>query len=105
MAYARTNRLPEAIQECKIVLGYTPEDYESYMMLGYALPKTGDPQGGVAALKKAASLQPKNPLPHLWLAGIYDQLGQTADAERERAQAKRLETNAKAGAKAGSLSR
>jgi arylsulfatase A-like enzyme/Tfp pilus assembly protein PilF len=98
MAYARTNRLPEAIQECRTVLRYDPEDYESYMMLGYAQPRTGDLQGGVAALKKAASLQPKTPLPHVWLANIYDQLGQKVDAERERAEAKRLE--AKAGAKA-----
>ncbi len=99
MAYARTNRLSDAIQECKIVLGYDPEDYESYMMLGYALPKTGDPQGGVVALKKAASLQPTVPLPHVWLADLYDQLGQKADAERERAEAKRLEANAKSAAK------
>jgi arylsulfatase A-like enzyme len=101
MAYARTNRLPEAIQECKTALGYDPEDYESYMLLGYALPRTGDPQGAVAALKKAASLQPKNPLPHAWLAAIYGQLAQPANAERERAEAKRLEANAKPGSKAG----
>jgi arylsulfatase A-like enzyme/lipopolysaccharide biosynthesis regulator YciM len=105
MAYARTNRLPEAIQECETVLRYTPDDYESYMLLGYALPRTGDFQGAVAALKKAASIQPKMPLPHVWLADIYDQLGQKADAERERAQAKRLEANAKPGAKAGPQSR
>jgi len=102
MAYARTNRLSDAIQECKTVLGYKPEDYESYMMLGYALPKTGDTQGGVAALKKAALLQPKEPLPHLWLADLYDQLGQKATAERERAEVKRLAANVKPSAKTGS---
>jgi arylsulfatase A-like enzyme/Flp pilus assembly protein TadD len=95
MAYARTNRLPEAIQECKTVLRYNPKDYESYMMLGYALPLTGDLQGAVEALKKAASIQPKNPLPHVWLAGVYDQLGQKASAERERAEANRLAANEK----------
>ena len=105
MAYARTNRLPDAIQECKIVLGYDPNDYESYMLLGYALPLTGDPQGAVAALKKAASIQPKAPLPHVWLAGIYDQLGQGASAQRERLEAKRLEASAGPGAKAGPTSR
>jgi arylsulfatase A-like enzyme len=105
MAYARTNRLSDAIRECKIVLGYAPEDYESYMLLGYALPRTGDPQGAVAALKQAASIKPKTSLPHIWLADIYDQLSQTADAESERAVAKRLEANAKLGAKAGPPSR
>jgi arylsulfatase A-like enzyme/Flp pilus assembly protein TadD len=101
MAYARTDRLPEAIQECKTVLGHDPNDYESYMLLGFALPLTGDPRGAVAALKKAAAIQPKAPLPHIWLAGIYDQLGQKANAERERAQAKSLAANPQAGAKAG----
>ena len=100
MAYARTNRLPEAIQECKTVLGYEP-DYESYMLLGYALPRTGDAQGAVAALKKAASIKPKIPLPHAWLADIYDQLGQPANAERERLEAKRLQANYKPDTKAG----
>src|SRR5579859_140387 len=105
MAYARTNRLPEAVQECKTILGYNPDDYESYMMLGYALPRTGDPQGAVAALKKAALLEPTLALPHAWLADPYDQLGQKAEAERERAETRRLQANAKPGAKAGPPSR
>ena len=95
MAYARVNRLAEAIRECRIVLSYAPEDYESLMMLGYALPRTGDIQGGVAALKKAASLQPAVPTAHVWLANLYDQLGQSADAEREREEARRLQQRAK----------
>ena len=102
MAYARTNRLSDAIRECQTVLGYAPDDYESYMLLGYALPRTGDLQGAVAALKKAASIQPKVPLPHLWLADIYDQLGQGAKAQRERIEAKRLAANAKPAARTGS---
>ncbi len=100
MAYARTNRLADAVRECKVVLKYDPKDFESYMMLGYALPKTGDPQGGSAALKKAISLQPDNPLPHVWLADIEDQLGQKTNAERERAEARRLALNPRPGAKA-----
>jgi arylsulfatase A-like enzyme len=90
MAYARTNRLEDSIRECKTVLGYAPRDYESYMLLGYSLPRTGDMQGGVEALKKAAALQPAVPTAHVWLADLYDQMGRKADAERERAEAKRL---------------
>jgi tetratricopeptide (TPR) repeat protein len=101
MAYARTNRLPDAVRECETVLTYVPDDYESYMILGYALPRLGDLQGAVTALKRASSLKPKISLPHLWLADIYDQLGQAADAERERAEAKRLEADTDSGAKAG----
>jgi tetratricopeptide (TPR) repeat protein len=98
MAYARTDRLADAIRECHTVLGYAPKDYQSYMILGYALPRTGDPQGAVAALKKAISLQPTVPTAHVWLADLYDQLSQKADAEREREEARRLEQNAKPGA-------
>ena len=93
MAYARMNRLEEAIRECKAVLSYAPNDYESHMMLGYALPRTGDVEGGIAALKKAATLQPKASAPHLLLGNLYERLGQTADAEREHGEAKRLQAN------------
>jgi len=95
MAYARVNRLQDAIRECNTVLSYAPQDYESYMMLGYALPKTGDIQGGINALKQAAALQPAVPTSHVWMADLYDQLGQTADATRERNEARSLEQNAK----------
>ena len=94
LAYARTNRLSEAIQECKTLLQqYDPEDYGSYLILGQSLARSGDPQAGIATLLKAASLQPQDPLPHLWLAEVYDQLGQKADADRERAEAERLRKN------------
>jgi tetratricopeptide (TPR) repeat protein len=90
LAYARTNRVADAIRECQTVLGYDPEDYGSYLILGQSQARSGDPQAGVATLKKAVSLQPEIPLAHLWLADVYDQLGQKADAAREREEAKRL---------------
>jgi tetratricopeptide (TPR) repeat protein len=91
LAYSKTDRLPDAIKQCKIVLQFDPDDYGSYLILGQSLARTGDPQGGVAALKKAASLQPEVPVAHAWLAEIYDQLGQKADADRERSEAERLQ--------------
>ena len=90
LAYAQTNRLPEAIRECKIVLAYDPEDAGSYMIMGQSLARLGDPESGVAALKRATVLQPDNPMAHLWLAEIYDQIGKKSDASRERAEALRL---------------
>lgn len=98
LAYARTNRLPEAIQECRTLLQYDPEDYGSYLILGQSQARSGDPQAGITTLLKAASLQPQDPLPHLWLAEVYDQLGQKADADRERAEAERLRKNYESGA-------
>ena len=90
LAYAQTNRLPEAIRECKIVLAYDPEDAGSYMILGQSLARLGDSESGVAALKRATVLQPDNPMAHLWLAEVYDQIGKKSDASRERAEALRL---------------
>lgn len=90
LAYAQSNHLPEAIRECKIVLGYDPEDTGSYMILGQSLARSGDPESGLAALKKATSLEPDNPIAHLWLAEVYDQIGKKSDAGEERAEAVRL---------------
>ena len=92
LAYAQTKRYPEAIRECKIVLGFDPEDGGSYLIMGQSLARMGDPQAGVAALKKAISLQPGMPVAHIWLAEVYDQLGQKKEAEAERVEAKRLQT-------------
>ena len=90
LAYSKTNHLVEAIRECQTLLEYDPEDYGSYLILGQSQARSGDPQAGIATLKKAALLQPEVPLAHLWLAEIYDQLGQKADADHERAEAERL---------------
>jgi arylsulfatase A-like enzyme/Tfp pilus assembly protein PilF len=94
MAYARTNRIPETIKECETVLEFMPDHYGSYLILGRFLELSGDLAGAVAKLKKAASLQPKAPDPHLILSDVYDRLGQKADADRERAEANRLRTHA-----------
>jgi len=51
---------------------------------------SGDLEGAVPKLKKAAALQPKSPEPHIILADVYDHQGRKADAARERAAAGRL---------------
>jgi arylsulfatase A-like enzyme/cytochrome c-type biogenesis protein CcmH/NrfG len=91
LAYAQTNRLPDAIKECEIVLKFEPDDYGSFLILGQSQARMGDPKTGIATLKKAASLEPGASLTHVWLAEIYDQLGQKPDADRERTEADRLQ--------------
>jgi len=92
MAYARTNRVPETIKECRTVLEFFPDHFGSYLILGRFLELSGDFAGAVPKLKKAAALDPKAPEPHTFLGDAYDQLGRKADAARERAAAKRLAT-------------
>lgn len=89
-AYARTNRIPETIRECRTVLKYLPDHFGSYLILGRFLELSGDLQGAIPNLKKAASLQPKAPEPHIILADVYEHLGRKAEATRERAAAERL---------------
>jgi choline-sulfatase len=86
-AYARTNRIPETISECKIVLEFLPNDFGSHLILGRFLQLSGDFEGSIPHLKKAAAILPKAPEPHAFLADAYDRLGRETDAARERALA------------------
>jgi arylsulfatase A-like enzyme/Flp pilus assembly protein TadD len=92
-AYAQAGRIPEAINECEEVLKSDPDDYGSNLLLGQVLVRSGDAKAALPRLEKAASLQPQDPLSHVSLAEAYDRLGRKADAERERAEAKRLQAN------------
>jgi len=93
-AYARTNRVPETIKECKAVIEYLPDHFGSYLILGRFLELSGDLQGAVPNLKKAAALDPKAPEPHIILADVYEHLGRKSDAARERALGERLAAGA-----------
>jgi arylsulfatase A-like enzyme/tetratricopeptide (TPR) repeat protein len=90
MAYARTNRVPETIRECRTVLEFLPDHFGSYLILGRFLEMSGDLEGAVPNLKKAVALNPKAPEPHIVLADVYNHLGREADAARELAEARRL---------------
>jgi arylsulfatase A-like enzyme/Tfp pilus assembly protein PilF len=89
-AYAHTSRVPETIKECQTVLEFMPDHFGSYLILGRFLELSGDFEGAIPKLKKAAALEPQAPEPHMFLADAYAQLGREADAARERAAAKRL---------------
>lgn len=94
-AYARMDRLPDAIKEYQKVVELRPNHYGAHLLLGRAQALSGDPAAALPNLAKAASLQPNSPEPHRFLADAYEQLGQTADAEREKAEAERLTTSRK----------
>ncbi len=93
-AYARAERVPETIKECERALELAPDDYGMNLTLGRFLEIAGEFEASLPKLKKAATLQPKDPAPHIFLADAYDRLGREADAVRERAVAKRLQAAA-----------
>jgi predicted Zn-dependent protease len=90
IAYVHANRWPEAIKQSEKVLQILPEHFGSYMILGRSLAMSGDLQGAIVKLHKAATLRPESPEPHIVLADVYDRMGRQADAASERAEAMRL---------------
>ncbi len=90
VVYAHLNRVPEEIRECRRVLESVPEHYGSNLNLGRFLAQSGDLEGAIPSLQKAASLRPTVPVPHIYLADVYTKLGREADAQRERGEAERL---------------
>jgi arylsulfatase A-like enzyme/Flp pilus assembly protein TadD len=88
--YAKTNRVAEEIRECRIVLATVPEHFGSNLNLGQFLAQSGDLEGAIPSLQKAASLRPTAPKPHIFLADVYTKLGREEDAKRERQEAERL---------------
>jgi choline-sulfatase len=93
IAYARTNRLEKAIKECETVLAALPEQYGTNLILGRVLMRSGDAEGALPRLLKAASLRPQSPDPHVTLVDAYVKLGRNDDAERERNLVKSLTEN------------
>jgi arylsulfatase A-like enzyme/Tfp pilus assembly protein PilF len=88
--YGKLGRIEDQIKECHAVLKVLPDNWGANLNLGRALAKTGDLEGAIATLQKAASLRPDSPQPHIELADIYAKMGRDEDAKRERAEAERL---------------
>ena len=89
-AYFQLDRPREAVTECEKVLEVAPKNYGALLLEGRMLMLSKQPEAALPRLKAAAALRPKIPEPHTVLAEAYVQLGQKADAARERAEAKRL---------------
>ena len=88
--YARTNRIPEAVEHLKMALELQPHHYRADLLLGRILSLQGDPSSGLANLQEAVTANPESREAHLFLADAYQQLGMKDKAERERAAAQNL---------------
>lgn len=89
-AYLQTNRFPEAIKQCQHLLEVSPDHHEATLLLGRSLLLSGNAAAALPILKKAASLQPEAPLPHMALSNAYLKLGRDEEAAQEQAEARRL---------------
>ena len=88
--YARIDRVPEAMTELDTTLSLSPDHYRANLLRGRILSLQGNPLGSLDNLEKATRVQPDSREAHLFLADAYQQLGRVADAERERAAARKL---------------
>lgn len=88
--YGKANRPLDEARECRAVLHYVPNNFGATWHLGRSLAKSGDLEGAIPNLQKAASLRPTAPAPHIDLADVYARLGRQEDAKRERVEAERL---------------
>ena len=90
VVYAQLDRVQDEIRECRRVLQAVPEHFGSNLNLGRFLAESGDLEGAIPSLKKAAEIRPTRPGPHYFLADVYQKLGRTEDAKHEREEAERL---------------
>jgi choline-sulfatase len=88
--YARIDRVPEAMDHLRTTLELNPDHFRANLLRGRILALQGDAAAALPNLEKAVSLDPKSIEAHQFLADAYSQLGQDANAARERAEAARL---------------
>lgn len=73
----------QAVSSYERVVAMAPNDWEAWNNLGNARRCTGDFEGGIAALKRAAELEPNSPPIRLNLAVAIGAAGDLAEAERQ----------------------
>jgi predicted Zn-dependent protease len=68
-----------------------PKHFAVHLAMGQVFFETGATDKAIAAFEQGAKLAPGSPQAHFLLARAYGRAGRTADAERERAEFRRLE--------------
>jgi choline-sulfatase len=88
--YLRLKQLPEATAEFENSLKIEPDHFLANLKYGEMLSREGDAKGALPRLVRAAKVDPKSAEAHVFLANVYQELGQAQNASRERAKAEAL---------------
>ena len=80
-------RFAEARAELEKATALRPNNGEAWALLGNVYKDSDEPQKGAAALRRAIELMPNQPSPHISLAAILIQQGDSAGAAAERKKA------------------
>ena len=92
MVYERTKKIPEAMQQFRETIALKPDHFRSNLLLGRLLALQGNSAEALPYLREATKIDPKSIDAHVFLANVYAELGQRANAERERAKATQLKS-------------
>jgi len=82
--------------ELREAIKLDPRRADAHLELGIVLEKQGDLAGAIEAIRRAAELSPKNPVPHYRLSRLYARTGDSAKADAERALHEKLSAEEKA---------
>jgi tetratricopeptide (TPR) repeat protein len=85
--YMQLGRFAEARAELEKATALRPNNGEAWALLGNVYKDSDEPQKGIAALRRAIELMPNQPSPHISLAAILIQQGDSAGAAAERKKA------------------
>ncbi|MFZ0429107.1 MAG: tetratricopeptide repeat protein [Acidobacteriota bacterium] len=90
LEYIQEGRFAEARPYAERVVAASPRLYRGHNALGQVLLETGDTEGSIRELERSIELEPLSPESHFLLARAYLKIGRKDDAQRERAEFKRL---------------
>jgi len=72
--------MAQAVEEYKLAVRLSPNDYRNWMALGRALEANGDPEGGEKALRHAVELAPAYSYPRWYYGNLLLRQGKTDEA-------------------------
>jgi tetratricopeptide (TPR) repeat protein len=84
VVYERTQRIPDAMKEFQTTIKLKPDHFKANLLLGRLYGMQGDGAAALPYLLQAAKIDPKSVEVHTFLANVYAELGQEANARRER---------------------
>jgi tetratricopeptide (TPR) repeat protein len=94
-AYEQAGRPGDAQTVYEGILRQHAENFQANLLLGRLLGMQNHPQAALPYLRRAVRVKPSSPDAHKMLANVYTELGQEGQADRERAEAARLESKQK----------
>lgn len=92
MAYDALGREADAKKLFQETIAINPNHFRANLLLGRLLGMENNPQAALNYSRKAVSLEPNSADAHKFLANVYIELGDDADAAREQDEVRRLET-------------